>query len=127
MLTAIHFIAERRIEKAMAEGTLPDLSHWKGKPMPKDDMANVPVDLRMGYRILKNAGYVPEEVGLRKEIRQTEDLLRQCTDEKSKYKQLKKLEYLRFKLEFRMGKKLQLDDESSYYEKVVDSLTVKGK
>jgi hypothetical protein len=127
MLTAIHFIAERRIKKAMAEGTLPDLSHWKDKPMPKDDMANVPVDLRMGYRILKNAGYVPEEVGLRKEIRQTEDLLRQCTDEKSKYKQLKKLEYLRFKLEFRMGKKLQLDDESSYYEKVVDSLTVKGK
>ena len=127
MLTAIHFIAERRIAKALAEGTLPDLSHWKDKPMPKDDMANVPADLRMGYRILKNAGYVPEEVGLRKEIRQTEDLLSQCTDEKSKYKQLKKLEYLRFKLEFRMGKKLQLDDESSYYDKVVDSLTVKGQ
>jgi hypothetical protein len=81
----------------------------------------------MGYRILKNAGYVPEEVGLRKEIRQTEDLLRHCTDEKTKYKQMKKLEYLRFKLEFRMGKKLRFDDQSDYYEKVVGSLTVKGK
>ncbi len=127
MLTAIHFIAERRIEKAMAEGTLPDLSHWRNKPMPKDDMEHVPPDLRMGYRILKNAGYVPEEVGLRKEIRQTEDLLRHCTDEKTKYKQMKKLEYLRFKLEFRMGKKLRFDDQSDYYEKVVGSLTVKGK
>lgn len=123
MLTAIHFIAERRIEKAMAEGTMADLSHWKNKPLPKDDMEHVPSDLRMGYRILKNAGYVPEEVGLRKEISCAEELLRRCTDEQEKYKQLKKLEYLRFKLEVRMGKKLQLDDQSAYFDKVVDTLS----
>lgn len=127
MLTAIHFIAERRIEKAMSDGTLPDLSHWKGKPLPKDDMENVPADLRMGYRILKNAGYVPEEVGLRKEIAKTEDLLRHCTDEKAKYKQIKKLNYLKFKLESRMGKTLQLDGDSEYYEKVVDRVAVRSK
>ncbi len=127
MLTTLHFIAERRIEKAIQEGSLDDLSHWKNKPMPKDDMEHVPADLRMGYRLLKNAGYVPEEVGLRKEIQKTEDLLANCTDEKEKYKQLKKLEYLRFKLEFKMGKKLQLDESSTYYSKVVDRVSVKGK
>ncbi|PID72139.1 MAG: molecular chaperone DnaJ [Desulfobulbus propionicus] len=124
MLSAIHFIAERRIEQAMAEGTLADLSSWKNKPLPKDDMQHVPADLRMGYKILKNAGYVPEEVGIRKEIKRTEDLLAACTDEKRKYKQLKKLEYLKFKLEVRMGKTLQLDDRSEYNDKVVDAMSV---
>jgi len=124
MLSAIHFIAERRIEQAQADGTLADLSHWKNKPLPKDDMEHVPADLRMGYKILKNAGYVPEEVGLRKEIKKTEDLLAACTDEKNKYKQLKKLEYLRFKLEVRMGKTLQLDERSEYCEKVVGAMSV---
>ncbi len=126
-MTAIHFIAERRIEEAMENGTLPDLSHWKNKPLPKDDMEHVPADLRMGYRILKNAGYLPEEVSLRKEIHRTEDLLRQTTDEKSKYKQLKKLHYLVFKLETKMGKTLNLDEDSPYYEKVVDSIEVRSK
>ncbi len=28
-----------------------------GKPLPKDDAAYVPEELRMGYRIMKNAGF----------------------------------------------------------------------
>ena len=127
MLTSLHFLAERRIEKAMTDGSFPDLSHWKDKPMPKDDMEHVPPDLRMGYKILKNSGHVPEEVALHKEIRRTEDLLRHCRDEKDKYKQLQKLEFLRFKLELRMGKQLQFDQESQYYEKVVDTISVQKK
>ncbi len=127
MLTALHFIAERKIEQAIRKGELADLSHWKNKPMPKDDMANVPVDLRLGYRMLKNAGYVPEEISLQKEIVRIEDLLRNCEDEHVKYQQLKKLNFLRFKLECRMGKKLQLDDDSPYYSKVVDRVAVGEK
>lgn len=122
MLTSLHFLAERKIQEAIREGRIADLSHWKNKPMPKDDMANVPSDLRMAYRMLKNAGYVPEEVALQKEIVRTEDLLQHCTDEQEKYVQLKKLKFLKFKLELRMGKKLQLDDESPYFERVVDKL-----
>ncbi len=109
----------------MNRGALPDLSHWKNKPLPKDDMEHVPTDLRMGYRMLKNAGYVPEEVGLRKEIQKTEDLLCQCVDEKEKYKQLTKLNYLKFKLETKSGKSLTLDERSPYYEKVVNGIKVR--
>ena len=54
-------IAERRIEEAIANGELDDLP-GAGKPLALDDDALVPEDLRMAYRILKNAGYVPEEV-----------------------------------------------------------------
>ncbi|VAW38007.1 hypothetical protein MNBD_DELTA04-171 [hydrothermal vent metagenome] len=127
MLTALNLIAERKIRQAIEEGTMADLSHWKNKPLPEDDMGHVPADLRMAYRILKNAGYIPEEVALQKEIVRTEDLLARCADEKEKYKQLKKLNYLRFKLECRMGKNLQVDVDSPYYDKVVNKMTVKGK
>ncbi len=57
----------------------------------------------------------------------TEDLLARCADEKEKYKQLKRLNYLRFKLECRMGNNLQVDVDSPYYDKVVNKMTVNGK
>ncbi len=120
MLTALHSIAERKIEQAMAEGTVPDLSHWKNKPLPEDSMQNVPADLRLAFRMLKNAGYIPEELALRKEIVQTEELLAAATEEKYKYNQLKKLNFLKFKLQCRQGRSLQIDDESPYFSKVVD-------
>lgn len=91
MLSIIQTIAERKIQQAMTEGTLADLSHWKNKPLPPDDMANVPADLRMGYRLLKNAGYLPEELAVHKEITRLEQLLETCTDEKEKVRQLKKI------------------------------------
>ena len=128
MLTSLHRIAEKKIEKYLEEGRGPDLSHWKNKPLPlEDDMANVPTCLRMAYRILRNAGYVPEEVALQKEIVRIEDMLAHCSDEKIKVQQLKKLSFLRFKLETRMGKKLQVDSDSPYYGKVVDRISVPGR
>ena len=120
--TALNWIAERKIEQAIRDGDLPDLSHWKNRPMPPDDMDHVPPELRMAYRILKNSGYIPEEVALRKEIVVTEDLLANCDDERTRYKQIKKLNYLRFKLECRLGRKLQVDAESPYYSRVVDRM-----
>jgi len=128
MLTVLHRIAERKIEKYLEEGRGPDLSHWKNKPLPlEDDMANVPTNLRMAYRILRNGGYVPEELALQKEIVRIEDMLAKCSDEKNKIKQMKKLEFLRFKLETRMGNKLQVVSDSPYYSKVVGKISVSEK
>jgi hypothetical protein len=120
MLTALHKIAERKIEKAIAEGKVPDLSHWKNKPLPEDNMQNVPADLRLAYRMLKNSGYIPEELTLHKEIVRTEELLAAAVDEQEKYKQLKKLNYLKFKLECRRGRPLHINEDSPYFGKVVD-------
>ena len=124
----LHRIAEQKIEQYLKEGRGHDLSHWKNKPLPlKDDMANVPAHLRMAYRILRNAGYVPEEVALQKEIVRIEDMLAHCSDEQVKIKQMKKLEFLRVKLDSKMGKKLQVDVDSPYYSKVVENITVLRK
>jgi hypothetical protein len=126
--TYLHRIAEQKIEQYLREGRGADLSHWKNKPLSlKDDMANVPAHLRMAYRILRNAGYVPEEVALQKEIVRIEDMLAHCSDEQVKIKQMKKIEFLRVKLDSKIGKKLQVDTDSPYYSKVVENITVSNK
>nr|WP_321465644.1 DUF1992 domain-containing protein [uncultured Desulfobulbus sp.] len=127
MLSIIQQIAERKIQQAMEEGALPDLSHWKNKPLPQEDLSNVPPDLRMAYRLLKNAGYVPEEVALQKEITRMEQLLETCRDEKEKVRQLKKIGCLRTKLECRIGRSIELGEEGPYYERVVDRLATPKK
>ena len=123
MLAIIQTIAERKIQQAISEGTLADLSHWKNKPLPPDDMADVPEDLRMAYRLLKNAGYVPEEITLQKEITRIEQLLATCTDEKEKVRQLRKISCLKTKLEGRMGRAIQLGEDGQYYNQVVEKLS----
>lgn len=126
MLTALHIIAERKIEEFFQKDGGPDLSHWRNKPLPVEDMSNVPADLRMAYKVLKNAGYIPEEVALHREIVRTEDLLAHCRDEQVKLRQLKKLSLLKCKLEARLGRPLRLDSESAYFDRVVDRVTVRG-
>lgn len=127
MLSIIQQIAERKIQQAMEEGSLHDLSHWKNKPLPQEDLSHVPADLRMAYRLLKNAGYVPEEVALQKEITRMEQLLETCADEKEKVRQLKKIGFLKTKLECRMGRSIELGEEGPYYERVVDRLATPKK
>lgn len=67
-------LAEQKIEEAVRNGELDNLS-MAGKKLPVDDLSHIPEDLRMSYRIMKNAGYVPEEVSLRKECLRLHDLL----------------------------------------------------
>ena len=52
------------VKQAEASGELKDSKYW-GKPFDLDDgLSQTPARLRMAYRILKNAGYVPHEVEL---------------------------------------------------------------
>ena len=76
-------IAERKIELAMARGEFDNLS-CKGKPLPPDDMQMVPEELRMAYKILKNAGIVPEEIELQKSIVTLSALMNACADEEER-------------------------------------------
>ena len=123
MFSCIQAIAERKIQQAITDGTLPDLSHWKNKPLPPDDLAGVPADLRRAYRLLKNAGYVPEEVAMHREINRLEELLPQCADEREKIRQLRRIACLRTRLENRTGRSLQLGEDGEYYGRVVDRLS----
>ncbi len=60
-MLAFELIAEKRIAEAIERGELDDLP-GEGRTLVLDDDRLVPEELRMAYRILKNAGYVPQEV-----------------------------------------------------------------
>ena len=60
-------LVEARIERAIARGELSGLP-GQGRPFALDDESFVAPELRLAHRILKNAGYVPEEVELRRQI-----------------------------------------------------------
>lgn len=60
-------LAERRISEALARGELADLP-GAGQPLVFDDDPLVSPEQRMVNRVLKNAGFTPREVLLRKEI-----------------------------------------------------------
>ncbi|MBB5324972.1 hypothetical protein HNQ34_002071 [Anoxybacillus tepidamans] len=83
-------IAEEKIREAMENGEFDDLPGF-GKPLEIDDLSHIPEELRIGYLMLKNAGYVSEEVNLKKELMTIEDLLRCCEDEKEKEQLMRKL------------------------------------
>lgn len=70
----LDFIAEQRIAEAIAKGELEDLP-GAGRPLELDDDALIPEELRLAYRILKNAGYVPAELEALKEIGELEALV----------------------------------------------------
>ena len=57
----LDFIAEQKIAEAIANGDFDDLP-GSGKPLALDDDSLVPEELRLAYRILKNAGFIPPEV-----------------------------------------------------------------
>lgn len=68
--------AERYIVDAQKNGEFDNLS-GNGKPLQLDDDALVPMDLRVGYRLLKNAGFLPPELLDRQEALTIVDLLSQ--------------------------------------------------
>lgn len=76
-------LAEERIEQALARGDLDDLPN-AGRPLDLDDDSMVPPTLRAAYRLLKNAGYLPEEVALRRRIHDAEELLRVARTEEER-------------------------------------------
>lgn len=66
--------AEKHILKALETGMLDNLP-GAGKPLEIDDDSYVPAHLRAGYRILKNAGFLPAELEQRKQALELVDLL----------------------------------------------------
>jgi hypothetical protein len=72
-----------QIKKAIAEGDFIDLP-GRGKPVDLRAYFATPEDLRMCYSILKQANFVPEEVGLLQEIEELRDRRKAAGDEMEK-------------------------------------------
>lgn len=67
----IDTLAEERIQAAIRRGELDNLP-GRGRPLELDDDSGVPPELRVVYRILRNAGCVPPELELRNEVDELE-------------------------------------------------------
>ena len=124
-MDSLRLIAERKIAQAIKEGTL-NTEGWKGRPLPMEDDHLIPADLKMAYKMLKNAGFVPPEIEAKKKIHKLEEMIAQTEDEHVRIKQLKKLDILLLKLNVQMNRPINLEEHKKYYGKVVEKITVKG-
>ncbi|MDN3558103.1 DnaJ family domain-containing protein [Halomonas maura] len=73
-MTLVDQLAEAHIQQALDGGAL-DRLPGRGQPLHLDDDSLVPPALRAGYRLLKNAGFLPPELELVREIREVESLI----------------------------------------------------
>jgi hypothetical protein len=76
----LDLVVEERIKAAQQEGAFDNLP-GKGKPLNLDDDASVPEDLRLTFKVLKNANCLPPEMELRKEFFNLRKLLSAAIDE----------------------------------------------
>ena len=118
-------IAERRIQEAQDQGDLKDLP-GKGKPLELADDSRIPEELRLAYKVLKNAGYTPPEVEAKKEITRIEDMLANAPDEKSRYQAIKRLNFLTMKLGALRPQSTALSDHQ-YANQLVNRLVKKDE
>ena len=116
MFAAIERLAEERIREAMDRAEFDDLP-GRGEPLELENDSHLPEDLRIAYKILKNADCLPPELQLRKEIHTTQQLLAGITDTQKKYKQLQKLNFLIMKLNMmrRVSPLLEEDQQERSY------------
>ena len=121
MLPGFSKIIEERIRRAQKKGEFENLP-GSGKPLVFEDDRCVAEDLRLAYKILKNADCLPPEVELKKEIERTEDLLSGMQDTAEKYRTLKKLNYLILKLNAIRNSSVEFDMPQQYSNKLIDRL-----
>ena len=125
-MSFIDHLVEQKITEAIARGELSGLP-GEGAPLPADEAALIPEELRMAYRILRNAGFVPPEVATLREIGELERRLREFPDGDARARAMRKLQLMRTRLEasgrFRhvLGSE-GLAFENSYCDKLLDRL-----
>ncbi|MFI3272660.1 MAG: DnaJ family domain-containing protein [Pseudomonadota bacterium] len=122
-MDAISFIAEQRICEAEKKGDFKNIP-GHGKPLHLEDDSHIPPELRMAFKIMKNAGYVPPEVEDRKEIQTIVDLLDNTSDEQEKLRQMRKLDVVMKRVASRRGSALAFDEDDPYYQSIVDRISV---
>ena len=121
MLNGFAKLVEQRIQAAQKNGDFENLP-GAGKPIRYEDDSNIPEDLRMAYKMLKNADCTPPEIELKKQILQAEDLLSGMQDSREKYKAIKKLNYLVTKLNCLRNTSVNFE-EPRYAGRIIDRLS----
>ncbi|MDA5481672.1 DUF1992 domain-containing protein [Yersinia intermedia] len=116
--------AERYIIDAQQKGELDNLP-GSGKPLQLDDDSFVPPELRAGYRLLRNAGYLPVELQDRQEALTIVELLSQLEAQYTPHDNYQNLRKRLALLELRLRQAGLSTDflHQEYQLKVVDKLS----
>jgi hypothetical protein len=117
-------LAENRIREAIEAGEFDDL-RGKGQPLNLEEDSQVPYELRMAYKILKNADCLPPELVLRQEVLQLQDLVAAMPDEAEKLTQMRRLNFLVMKLNMMRPVSPQLLEHDLYSPKILEKLESK--
>ena len=117
----LEIVAERKIREAMERGEFANLP-GAGKPLRLDDDSMIPEDLRLAYKILRNAGCIPPELELRKEIITLRDLLRTVEDEGARRDAMRELNYRLLKLGVMGNRMVTLDEFPEYRDRILERM-----
>lgn len=80
----MYLFVEEKIKKAVEDGEFNDLPGM-GKPLDfRDDLPGLAPELKIGFKVLKNAGYIPEKGERNKADISIHDLLSYATDGEEK-------------------------------------------
>ena len=121
MISGFEKLVEQRIIEAQKKGEMDNLP-GEGKPLNLEDM-KVPEDFRMAHRVLKNAGFLPPEVKLRKEIENVETLLlTMSSDAPERCKIQKKLNFLITRLNISRGPHQKCNIPGLYQDRVIEKI-----
>jgi hypothetical protein len=109
-------LVEQRVAEAQARGEFDKLP-GQGQPLQLEDDSMVPEELRAGYRLLKNAGYLPPQLQMQREIREVEQLIRQARAVEQKASLQRRLHALLLQLRMQQPDNTLLH-EYAYLEKL---------
>ncbi len=123
-LTFIERLAEQRILEAQRAGAFDDLP-GKGKPLELEDLSWVPDELRIGYHVLKNAGVLPPEAQLLKDVHTLEDLLKHVEDEGERAALVKSIQWKMIRLDMLRRRSMPLNSLREYSRKLVQRFGAK--
>lgn len=73
-------LVEQKIREAMEAGEF-DRLEGSGRPVSLEAYFSTPEELRAGFAVLRNAGVLPEEAALLKELNELAARLDECRDE----------------------------------------------
>ncbi|SHI64379.1 protein of unknown function [Desulfofundulus thermosubterraneus DSM 16057] len=113
-------LAEEKIREAMRRGEFANLA-GKGQPLQVDELSHVPEELRAGYIILKNAGVLPEEMQLKKEMVSLQRLIDCCYEEEQKTGLKKKLTEKMLRFNMLMEKRKMNNSAFQFYREKIYS------
>ncbi len=126
MFAFIERIAEERIRAAQENGDFDGLE-GRGRPLNLEDDAHVPPELRMAWRVLKNAGCLPPELEAEREIHTALELLQGMTDEAERYRQMQRLNLMVTRLNESRRRPVFLEMEQLYYDRIVARVPVQRR